>query len=122
MDLFLTLLSGIGWMIVYEECTAKEARNYLEKMREENRALRQKRAELLVANGYPADYTDIRYRCEACGDTGFIGTKMCRCMRDEFANSEDIYHKMDEIPEELCVSKVIGWQKEICMTKANFSS
>ena len=43
-----------------------------------------------------------------------------RCMRDEFANSEDIYHKLDEIPEALCVSKVIGWQKEICMTKANF--
>ena len=38
---------------------------------------------MLVANGYPADYADIRYRCEACGDTGFIGTKMCRCMRDE---------------------------------------
>ena len=43
-----------------------------------------------------------------------------RWMRDEFANSEDIYHKLDEIPEALCVSKVIVWQKEIFMTKANF--
>ena len=45
--------------------------------------MRQKRAELLAQNGYPADYSDIHYRCEACGDTGFIGTKMCRCMREE---------------------------------------
>ena len=30
-----------------------------------------------------------------------------RCMRDEFANSEDIYHKLDEIPEALCVSNTI---------------
>ena len=43
-----------------------------------------------------------------------------RCMRDEFCNSDALYHMLDEIPEALCVSKVIGWQKEICMTKANF--
>jgi DNA replication protein DnaC len=52
-------------------------------MREENESLRRMRGELLVQAGYPADYTDIRYRCEACGDTGFIGTKMCACMRRE---------------------------------------
>lgn len=43
-----------------------------------------------------------------------------RCMRDEFMNSGEIYEKMDTIPEELCVSKTIGWQKEVCMTKENF--
>lgn len=52
-------------------------------MREENESLRRMRGELLVQAGYPADYTDIRYCCEACGDTGFIGTKMCACMRRE---------------------------------------
>lgn len=52
-------------------------------MRKENESLRRTRGELLVQAGYPADYTDIRYRCEACGDTGFIGTKMCACMRRE---------------------------------------
>ena len=38
-----------------------------------------------------------------------------RCM-----SSDDLYEKLDEIPEELCVSKRLGWQKEICMTKKNF--
>lgn len=38
-------------------------------------------AELLKNAGYPADYADVHYECAACGDTGFIGTKMCSCFR-----------------------------------------
>ena len=76
-------IASVGSRVMAAALRGGDVAGAVEKMREENRALRQKRAELLVANGYPADYTDIRYRCEACGDTGFIGTKMCRCMRDE---------------------------------------
>ncbi len=47
----------------------------------ENQALQAKRKEILVQNGYPADYTEIRYDCPLCQDTGAIGTKMCSCMR-----------------------------------------
>ena len=36
---------------------------------------------LLKDAGYPADYADVHYECTACGDTGFIGTKMCACFR-----------------------------------------
>ena len=36
---------------------------------------------LLKSAGYPADYADVHYECTACGDTGFIGTKMCACFR-----------------------------------------
>ena len=46
-----------------------------------NNELIVKRGEILVANGYPADYTDVHYDCEKCGDTGFIDTKMCECMK-----------------------------------------
>lgn len=76
-------IASVGSRVMAAALRGGDVAGAVEKMREENRVLRQKRAELLVANGYPADYTDIRYRCEACGDTGFIGTKMCRCMRDE---------------------------------------
>ena len=43
-----------------------------------------------------------------------------RCMSSELADSDDLYMKLDEIPEEMCVSKSLGWQKEICMTKSSF--
>ncbi len=76
-------IASVGSRVMAAALRGGDVAGAVDKMREENQALRQKRAELLVANGYPADYTDIRYRCEACGDTGFIGTKMCRCMREE---------------------------------------
>ncbi len=47
----------------------------------ENQALQAKRREILVQNGYPADYTDISYECPLCQDTGAVGTRMCSCMR-----------------------------------------
>lgn len=43
-----------------------------------------------------------------------------RCMSSELPGSDDLYEKLDEIPEEMCISKSLGWQKEICMTKKNF--
>ncbi len=46
-----------------------------------NNELIAKRSELLKSNGYPADYTDIKYECELCGDTGYVETAMCECMR-----------------------------------------
>ena len=50
-------------------------------IREQNQQLRRDRAALLEAYGYPADYTDVHYECELCGDTGYVDTKMCACMK-----------------------------------------
>ena len=43
--------------------------------------LRARRGELLTAAGYPADYSDIKYECPACRDTGYVGVNMCDCMK-----------------------------------------
>ena len=51
------------------------------KIRRETEDLRSARADLLRANGYPADYSDVKYECELCGDTGFVDGKMCSCFR-----------------------------------------
>ena len=45
--------------------------------------LSRRRAELLESHGYPADYTDPRYECPKCSDSGYVGERMCECMRRE---------------------------------------
>lgn len=50
-------------------------------LRERNERLLSERGEILTAAGYPADYSDIKYDCELCGDTGYVGTTMCECMK-----------------------------------------
>ena len=47
----------------------------------DNAALREQREDMLVRAGYPADYSDIKYTCPLCSDTGFVGTEMCVCMK-----------------------------------------
>lgn len=76
-------IASVGSRVMAAALRGGDVENAVETMREENQALRKQRAELLSSHGYPADYTDIHYRCEKCGDTGFIGTKMCSCMREE---------------------------------------
>ncbi len=39
------------------------------------------RREILVSHGYPADYSDLKFECEKCRDTGYVDGKMCSCMR-----------------------------------------
>lgn len=51
------------------------------KIRAEIDALRAARAKLLLANGYPADYSDVHYDCEKCKDLGFADGKICTCFR-----------------------------------------
>lgn len=50
-------------------------------LKERNDKLLARRAEILVSAGYPEDYSDVKYECEKCGDTGFVNMKMCECMR-----------------------------------------
>ena len=51
------------------------------KIKRETVDMRLAMVELLKNAGYPADYADVHYECTACGDTGFVGTKMCACFR-----------------------------------------
>ena len=52
-------------------------------LRSENEKSRAKFTEILVKNGYPENYTDIRYECPLCHDSGYIDSKMCSCMKKE---------------------------------------
>ncbi|MBE6560141.1 MAG: DNA replication protein DnaC [Ruminococcaceae bacterium] len=76
-------LSSVGASVLKLALEGGDLEAGVAQMKKEHNALRARRAEILTAAGYPADYTNIHYRCEACLDTGFIGTKMCACMRRE---------------------------------------
>ncbi len=50
-------------------------------IKEKNKELRAKRAAILKENGYPEDYTDVKFECSLCNDTGFMGINMCSCLK-----------------------------------------
>ena len=51
-------------------------------IKERNRALQQRRREIIVELGHPEDYTDVKYTCPDCSDTGAIDTKVCHCLKE----------------------------------------
>ena len=59
-----------------------EAKQALKALEDENLALQARRAELLVAAGYPETYTDDIYSCPDCQDKGyFMDGRMCACLK-----------------------------------------
>ncbi|MBE6637264.1 MAG: hypothetical protein E7618_05620, partial [Ruminococcaceae bacterium] len=55
----------------------------LARLKAENADLLVARADCLSRNGYPSDYSDVKYECPLCMDTGFVELKMCRCMKEK---------------------------------------
>lgn len=53
----------------------------INKIKEKILTLREKKYELLVANGYPVDFLEEKYHCPLCKDTGFINTTRCKCFK-----------------------------------------
>lgn len=75
-------LSLTGLEIFSASLSGGNTSSKIAEIREKNEELQHRRAELLVANGYPSDYSDVKYDCAKCGDTGFVDNKMCSCMKE----------------------------------------
>ena len=75
-------LSKTGLEIFSASLSGEDYKTRLAEIREKNENLQALRAELLLSNGYPTDYSDVKYECTKCGDTGFVDNKMCSCMKE----------------------------------------
>ncbi len=43
--------------------------------------------QFLVSHGYPSDYCDIKYHCDKCSDTGYVGIDLCECLKKEIVSA-----------------------------------
>ncbi|MDE6796576.1 MAG: ATP-binding protein [Ruminococcus sp.] len=68
--------------------TEEQIKEDIEKIKQNNLDTQKKSEELLVKNGYPADYLDIHYSCEMCGDTGYKDGIMCICLKKLYSKLE----------------------------------
>lgn len=52
-----------------------------EKVKSDVERLNQERSLLLATYGFPPDYSDPRYECEKCRDSGYVDGEICECMK-----------------------------------------
>ena len=69
------------------EATLRADKSEIEKINAENSALLARRAEIMTIAGFAPDYTEIKYECEICGDTGVVDNRMCTCMKKKLVEA-----------------------------------
>lgn len=74
-------ISAAGTKILAAAMSGKGGMEAVQKIKAEGEALCARRREVLLENGYPADYSDVKFDCPLCSDTGFVGIEMCSCMK-----------------------------------------
>ncbi len=71
----------------------------MDALKEENNLLLAKKRQFLAARGYPEDYTDPKFACAACEDTGFADGKMCACFREALFRAGVARSGLGKLPE-----------------------
>ena len=72
-------LVGTGLLIFKTACEGKD----IAPIKERNRELMARRRAALRSLGYPEDYTEVKYSCPVCSDSGYtLEGRMCACFRE----------------------------------------
>lgn len=76
----------------------EKSRQLNEEFEKKLASLKKRREQLLLENNVPADYDEVKYKCEKCLDTGYIDTKKCPCFINKIIK---IHHKMSNMENNL---------------------
>ncbi len=74
-------LSSFGLRIMKAAMEGGNTADAIARLHEENKKILEERRALMEAHGYPEDYCAPRYECDICKDSGYVGIKMCICMK-----------------------------------------
>ena len=60
--------------------------NALEELKKSIAFLHKKKTNLLLDAGLPSDFLEMKYQCNDCKDTGYIGREKCHCFKQQIIN------------------------------------
>ncbi|MGN2371490.1 ATP-binding protein [Clostridium cagae] len=73
---------------------ADDSEETIKQYKEKITDLRVRKCEMLVANGYDPEYLNLKYTCNKCKDTGFVGANKCHCYKQKLIR---LYYKDSEL-------------------------
>ncbi len=79
-----SILAGTGVAIMDAISEGRDGlEERLDNVRKRNEELQHQRADCLALLGYGADYTQPKFSCKKCKDTGYDGAHLCECFKKE---------------------------------------
>lgn len=82
----------------------------LNQYKEQITDLRIKKCEMLVERGYDPEYLTLRYHCNKCKDTGFIGNTKCICYKQKLVK---LYYKNSELETAIKTNNFNNFDKSL---------
>ena len=82
-------LGRTGLIVMSAAMQGENVDEKIQAARMENQALQDKKRQLLISHGFPADYTEVKYECPLCHDEGFYEFKICSCMKKKLVEGVD---------------------------------
>lgn len=79
LDIIQRKLAQIGLNISKVFLYSKDKQADIEQLMKESLDLQEQKKAILTKNGYSENALDVQYTCPACKDTGFIGSRRCKC-------------------------------------------
>lgn len=76
-------IASVGANIFTDPANAKQ---YLSQMKQTFARLNAEKDRLLRENGFDPDCMKIKYTCEFCRDTGYVGNARCKCFEQKLIN------------------------------------
>lgn len=79
LDIIQRKLAQIGLNISKVFLYSKDKQADIEQLMKESLDLQEQKKAILTKNGYSENALDVQFTCSACKDTGFIGSRRCKC-------------------------------------------
>ena len=108
-------LRGTGMAVFKIACEGGD----ISAVKERNASLNERRREIIRSLGYPDDYTEPRYSCPICSDTGFVdGVRMCSCFRERLVTLNIASSGMGKLIEKQSFDNFdLDWQHRLCFSQ-----
>ena len=79
-------LTGTSAAIARTILSGVDVEEKMNRLRDTNLYMQQRKRELLRDAGLPEDYDEMHFTCPDCNDTGYADGKMCHCMKEILAD------------------------------------
>lgn len=84
--------------------------------------LKIEKSEILASKGFPVDYLEMRYLCQKCKDTGYVGNNKCSCFKQKLI---DKYYQQSNLKNILKIENFdtfdLGYYSKAIDTNENIS-
>lgn len=88
-------ISVLALTLTKDMLTKKNTEDALNQFKKGSSKLNMEKCELLVENGYPANYLDEIFSCKKCKDEGYEDGKICECLENLY---KELVYKAANLP------------------------